>query len=292
MARAAPAPVSVQVLRSGAVLSGKRLLGVDDHAVNRQILERMTTMWGMVATTSASPLQALAWLRDGRVFDVAVLDHQMPEMDGVALAREIRTMAGAPRLPLILLTSVALIGSEDIAKADLSCVLLKPVKQSSLFDRLHALFAPHVRTAGVPGPVPADADPVLAAGLPLRILIAEDNAVNQKVAQAMLRRLGYAADLAADGLEVLAALAVRSYDVILMDVQMPQLDGLEATREICRRWPGRRPRIIAMTANAMQGDRALCLDAGMDDYMAKPVRREDLVAALQRCRAPVRDDVP
>ena len=290
VARAASAPVSVQVLRSGAALTGKRLLVVDDHAVNRQILERMTTMWGMVATTTASPLQALGWLRDGRVFDVAILDHQMPEMDGVALAREIRTMAGATRLPLILLTSGALIGREDLAKTDLSWVLSKPVKQSSLFDRLHTLFGPRVRTAGVPDPVPADA--VLAAGLPLTILIAEDNAINQKVAQSMLRKLGYSADLAANGLEVLAAVAVRSYDVILMDVQMPQLDGLEATREIRRRWPGQRPRIIAMTANVMQGDRAVCMDAGMDDYMAKPVRREDLVAALQCCRAPVRDDVP
>ena len=121
--------------------------------------------------------------------------------------------------------------------------------------------------------------------MPLRVLLAEDNPINQKVALRILERMGYRADVAANGLEVLEAVARQAYDVILMDVQMPEMDGLEATREIHRRWPnGPRPRIIAMTANALQGDREICLAAGMDDYIAKPVRTDQLAAALERAR--------
>jgi CheY-like chemotaxis protein len=118
--------------------------------------------------------------------------------------------------------------------------------------------------------------------MPLRVLLAEDNVVNQRVALRMLEKLGYRADLAANGIEVLEALVRQPYHVVLMDVHMPEMDGLEATREICRQWPERRPRIIAMTANAMQGDREECIAAGMDDYISKPVQRADLKAALER----------
>jgi CheY-like chemotaxis protein len=126
-------------------------------------------------------------------------------------------------------------------------------------------------------------DRQLGEQMPLRVLMAEDNVVNQRVALRMLEKLGYRADLAANGIEVLEALLRQSYDVVLMDVHMPEMDGLEATREICSRWPkDRRPRIIAMTANAMQGDREECIAAGMDDYISKPVQRTDLKAALER----------
>ena len=128
-----------------------------------------------------------------------------------------------------------------------------------------------------------DAD--LARRHPLRILLAEDNVVNQKVALRLLGQMGYRADVAANGLEAIDAVARQTYDVVLMDVQMPELDGFEASREINRRWPGERhPRIVAMTANALQGDRELCAAAGMDDYVAKPIRVEELVGALERCR--------
>jgi CheY-like chemotaxis protein len=213
----------------------------------------------------------------------------MPEMDGVSLARAIRQVGGGDRLPLVLLTSVGLLSREELAGADFAWALTKPVKQSSLFDRLQALFGTHI---SVPPEEPAPAGLPLAAEMPLRVLVAEDNAVNQKVAQLMLRQLGYTTDLAANGVEVLAALTGQTYDVVFMDVQMPLLDGLEATQEICRRWPVARPRIIAMTANAMEGDRARCLEAGMDDYVSKPIRREELVAALLRCRRPAPETPP
>ena len=138
------------------------------------------------------------------------------------------------------------------------------------------------RSSSLPPTAP---EPSEAKTSPLRILLAEDNAVNQQLAVLLLRKLGFVADVAANGLEVLAALEQRQYDVVLMDVQMPELDGLEATRRICARWPARRrPRIIAMTANAMQEDREACLQAGMDDYVAKPIRPEELAAALAHTR--------
>jgi CheY-like chemotaxis protein len=127
---------------------------------------------------------------------------------------------------------------------------------------------------------------------PLRILVAEDNAVNQKLALRLLEQMGYRADVAANGLEAVAAVERQTYDLVLMDVQMPEMDGFEASREITRRWPGdERPRIVAMTANAMQGDRELCLAAGMDDYMSKPLRVEELVAALERSGARAPDPI-
>jgi CheY-like chemotaxis protein len=166
--------------------------------------------------------------------------------------------------------------------------LTKPIRPSALFDALHAVFAAQPQP-----PVPAAAekpslDPDMAAEHPLRILLAEDNAVNQKLALRLLSQMGYRADVAANGLEAIQAVERQQYDVILMDVQMPEMDGLEATRHICARWPrprrlgGERPRIIAMTANAMQGDREMCLEAGMDDYLAKPIRVDELKAALKR----------
>ena len=134
--------------------------------------------------------------------------------------------------------------------------------------------------------------PILAEQVPLRILLAEDNIVNQKVALQLLKRLGYRADVAGNGLEVLAALHRQSYDVVLMDVQMPELDGLSTTRRICQQWPSLRPWIIAMTANAMQGDREECLEAGMNDYVSKPIRLEQLVQTLSRCPMPAHNRAP
>jgi len=190
-------------------------------------------------------------------------------------------------MPLILLSSLGGYGTEIPAGLFSAC-LTKPIRASALFDALMGLFAQRVQAAGPAAVVtaaPTRPDVEMAKRLPLRILIAEDYVVNQKLALRLLAQMGYRADVAANGLEAIQALERQPYDVILMDVQMPEMDGLEATRQICARWPGgERPRIIAMTANAMQGDREMCLAAGMDDYVSKPIRVDELVQAMARCQ--------
>jgi CheY-like chemotaxis protein len=236
----------------------------------------------MLARDTASPAQALEWIRRGDPFDLAILDMQMPEMDGVMLAGEIGRYRDARALPLVMLTSLGSWG-ELRGDVEFAAFLTKPIKPSQLYDTLMSLFGP--APAGVQAAAPREG-PVeqLAERLPLRILVAEDNVVNQQVALLLLKKLGYRADMAADGLEALQALERESYDVVLMDVQMPELDGLEATRRIRDRFGSAGPTIIAMTANAMEGDREKCLAAGMDDYLAKPIRPEELAGALARCR--------
>jgi CheY-like chemotaxis protein len=261
-------------------LRGRRLLIVDDNATNRRILTLQTQGWGMLPRSTASPQEALAWVRQGDPFDLAILDLHMPEMDGITLGANLRSLPKAKSLPLILLSSMG--GNADELKAELfAACLMKPIRPSALFDVLHGIFAAQPAQAGRPTLARPTLDPEMAAHHPLHILLAEDNAVNQKLALRLLSQMGYRADVAANGLEAIQAVGRQPYDVVLMDVQMPEMDGLEATREICARWSvSERPRIIAMTANAMQGDRELCLAAGMDDYLSKPIRVEELVAAL------------
>jgi PAS domain S-box-containing protein len=287
---AAEAPVLVRRDLSGVQpsLQEKRVLAVDDNATNRRILTAHLENWGMPVRASESPLEALEWIREGERFDIAILDMHMPEMDGVALARAIRQLPAGTALPLILFTSL---GRRE-ARAEeegFAAYLHKPIKPSQLFDALVSVLAEqpvHVHARGV---ARTELDAGMAVRHPLRILLAEDNIVNQKVALRILGQMGYRADVAANGLEAIEAVERQTYDLVLMDVQMPELDGFEASREINRRWPGeRRPRIVAMTANAMQGDRELCVAAGMDDYVAKPIRVEELVAALER--SPRRSD--
>jgi CheY-like chemotaxis protein/HPt (histidine-containing phosphotransfer) domain-containing protein len=264
-------------------LRGKRVLIVDDNATNRRILSTHLDAWGMLARATESPREAVAWVRAGDSFDIGILDMHMPEMDGVALARAIREMRPADVLPLILFTSL---GRRE-ARADsegFAAYLHKPIKPSQLFDALVSVLAEQPVHVQARGTVRTELDPEMAGRHPLRILLAEDNVVNQKVALRLLGQMGYRADVAGNGLEAIDAIERQSYDVVLMDVQMPELDGFGASREINRRWPGERPRIVAMTANAMLGDRELCEAAGMDDYVAKPIRVEELVAALERCR--------
>jgi PAS domain S-box-containing protein len=263
------------------LLRGKRVLIVDDNATNRRILARQLQLWGMVTQDTESAREALAWLARGDSFDVAILDLQMPEMDGVQLATEIRKQPDGTRLPMILFSSL---GRRE-AGADESlfaAYITKPIKLSMLFDALMNVFA-HEHAAGKSAPAKSQIDPQMAMRLPLRILLVEDNAVNQKLALRILSQMGYRADVAANGLEALDAIDRQKYDVVLMDVQMPEMDGLEATRQIVARWQrGARPRIVAMTANVTQGDREMCLAAGMDDYIAKPIRVEELIAALTK----------
>ncbi|RMG45226.1 MAG: PAS domain S-box protein [Acidobacteria bacterium] len=263
-------------------LTGKRVLIVDDNATNRRILTLQTQSWGMMPRAAASGAEALEWIRRGDPFDVAILDMHMPEMDGLTLAAEIRNYRDAQKLPLIMLTSLGP-RTADEDSPYFAAFLTKPIKPSQLYNALLTVFDGQP-VAVTPSTHRPRIDPHLAQRRPLRILLAEDNVVNQKVALRILEKMGYRADVAANGLEVLQALERQSYDVVLMDVQMPEMDGLEASRQICQRWPhGERPRIIAMTANAMQGDREECLAAGMDDYISKPVRPEELQAALERC---------
>jgi signal transduction histidine kinase/CheY-like chemotaxis protein/HPt (histidine-containing phosphotransfer) domain-containing protein len=263
-------------------LAGKRVLIVDDNASNRLLLKLQTERWGMRARDTNSPAVALEWIVQGDPFDVALLDYQMPEMDGIALAREIRAVRGAQAPVLILLSSTGQSLASAHADAGFAAGLSKPLRLSHLRDRLIETFGDQRDTsAGAVPPVARD----VGSPVPLRILLAEDNAINQKVALGLLERLGYGADVVGDGRQALARLDHAAYDVILMDVQMPEMDGLEASRAICARWAAsERPRIIAMTAEAMQGDRDKCLAAGMDDYIAKPVTLDRLAAALAKCR--------
>ncbi|MGO4392944.1 GAF domain-containing protein [Variovorax sp. M-6] len=262
-----------------AELQGKRLLIVDDNATNRRVLSLQTGKWGMDLRATESPLEALRWLEQGERFDLAILDMHMPEMDGIDLARRVR--ASRAGLPLVLFSSVGRREAGD-AESLFNAYLAKPIRQSHLFDTLVSLLAPGAAARPAAGdPVKPQIDPSMAARHPLRILLAEDNAVNQKLAMRLLQQMGYRADLAANGIEAVESVQRQAYDVVLMDVQMPELDGLDATRQICTLLrAAQRPRIVAMTANAMQGDREMCMAAGMDDYLTKPIRIDRLVEAL------------
>ncbi len=266
------------------LLRGKRLLIVDDHPTNQRILRQQAEKWGMVAQATDSPLTALAWVTGGEPFDVAILDLQMPEMDGFELARGIRQQSHGSDLPLILLSSLGTLEETEINpqnQANLFAArLLRPIKASPLYNALVLALHPHHITASS---TPQTRIAPIAETHPLRILLAEDNPVNQKVGLRLLERLGYRADLASNGLEVLDAVARQPYDVVLMDMQMPEMDGLQATEALCRLYPpAQRPWIIAMTANAMTGDRELCLNAGMNDYIAKPIQIATVIQSLQR----------
>ncbi|HEV2219461.1 MAG TPA: GAF domain-containing protein [Casimicrobiaceae bacterium] len=262
-------------------LRGRRVLIVDDNATNRRVLDLQTSKWGMASQATESPRESLRWLERGDAFDLAIVDMHMPEMDGVALATQIR--ARRPKLPLVLFSSL---GRREAGDNDrlFDAFLAKPVRQSQLFDTLVGLVAHEdAPRAAATAPAAPRIDPDLAARHPLRILLAEDNVVNQKLAMRILQQMGYRADLASNGLEAVESVGRQTYDVVLMDVQMPEMDGLDAARAICARWgPQERPRIVAMTANAMQGDRDMCLAAGMDDYLTKPIRVEQLVEALSQ----------
>ncbi len=275
---------------------GKQVLIVDDNATNRLILTEQTRSWGMLPLDTASPMQALDWLAKDEAFAVALLDMEMPEMNGLDLAAKIRGLesdsavgiASNKRMPLVLLSSLSereVVRDVDDEVSDFSAVLLKPIKPSQLFDVLIEIFCDERIEARPPADKVAPLfDENMAKRLPLRILLAEDNATNRKLGLRLLQRLGYRADVAVNGYEVLGAVRCRPYDVVLMDVQMPDMDGLEATKRIDRELSGeRRPRIVAMTANAMEGDREMCLAAGMDDYVSKPIRIEKLINALNKC---------
>ncbi len=262
-------------------LNGKRVLIVDDNATNRRILALQLKTWGMTCAETASPLEALEWIKRGDTFHTAILDFQMPEMDGAQLAEEIRKFHSADDMPLILLTSLS---AHDLSTRDFAVMLTKPIKPANLFNAIISVLARDsvVIPAREAQRLEFDAD--LGKRLPLRILLAEDNMVNQKLAVRMLARMGYRADISANGIEAIDALRIGNYDLILMDVQMPEMDGMQATRAIRAQFPAaQQPFIVAMTANAMQGDREECLAAGMDDYISKPIDVKELHRVLETC---------
>ncbi len=263
-------------------LRGLRVLLVDDNATNRRILAGLAERWEMHASQAADGPAALEILRTEQPFDLAILDMHMPGMDGAELARVIRSLPHRARLPLVLLSSIGHdLPADDRARFDQ--ILTKPAKPAALHEALCRAVGRETAAESAPARPRASQPEVTEHSE--RILVAEDNPVNQKVALHLLARLGYRADLAGNGLEVLEALARQPYDIVLMDVQMPEMDGLEATRRLRAEPPPHgRPWIIALTANAMEGDREACAAAGMDDYVSKPMRSADLAAALARTR--------
>jgi len=276
-------------------LQGLHALIVDDNATNRKILWHQLDSWGMSADLIESGAKALELLRAaavrGKAYDLAVLDLMMPGMDGFELARSIKADPTIAPVCLVLLTSFGQ-RSDDVAalEAGIAGYLTKPVRQSQLFDCLRRAVGksakegrPDIASSASSG---AASRPDLQQARPLSdklILLAEDNIVNQKVAVRQLKQLGYRADAVANGWEAIEALGRISYDLILMDCQMPEMDGYEATAEIRRHeGSGKRIPIVALTAHALEGDRAKCIEAGMDDYISKPVKQEELMATLER----------
>ncbi len=272
-----------------------RVLIVDDNATNRHILRKQLSSWAMAngeAEDGSAALEELRAAAEGDApYGLAILDMQMPGMDGMQLARHISEDPAIARTRLILLTSIGQRGDgEEARRAGIEAYLTKPMRQSELYDAIATVM-------GAPDAAREKSAPLVTrhtlremqTGDRPRLLLAEDNPVNQKVAARMLEKLGYRVDVAQNGLEALETIARNRYAAVLMDVQMPGMDGYEATAEIRRReaalaWGGKYHNIpiIAMTANAMQGDREKAIEAGMDDYLPKPVRQEALTETLSR----------
>jgi two-component system sensor histidine kinase/response regulator len=289
-----------------ADLTDRRVLVVDDNATNRQILMRQLQARGIQVTTAADGPAALGALRTaagaGQPFDLAILDMQMPSMDGLMLARQIVADPAIARVALALLTSLGHAGHRDeLEGLGFVGVLTKPIRQSQLWSWLDSLLGEHARVQAEPAPdlgvvLPVEPPPSTIAGV-RRILVAEDNVVNQRVVVRLLERLGYRVDVVTNGAEAVHTINRHPYVAVLMDCQMPEMDGYEATRAIRAEELARladfgvadssqsaTPRIpiIALTANAMAADRARCLASGMDDYLVKPLRPDLLAATLER----------
>ncbi|BCL35598.1 PAS domain S-box protein [Nostoc sp. MS1] len=270
-------------MSSPVQLIGKRLLIVDDHPASLQILKLQAELWQMETYTVRSGAEALAVIDQGMPFDVAILDMRSPEIDGLSLVRQIRQRPHDQYLPVVIVSSWGQ-PNTNVSDIEFAACLSKPIKQSQLYNVLISTLNNQLIRTNSQSVDTLNIDSSLAEQRPLRILLAEDIVINQKVALLMLKKLGYRADVVANGLKVLEALQHQAYDVVLMDVNMPEMDGLRASQIISQNWSsGSRPYIIAMTANAMRGDRQACLAAGMDDYLSKPLQMEELAKALRKC---------
>ncbi len=296
--------------RPPAIVAGRHVLVVDDNDTNRRILRLQLESYGMACQDSSSPLAALALIGSGVQFDLVILDYAMPVMDGVQLALALRQLPGGKDLPLVLLSSI---GRRDRTHEKVfAAILTKPIRSAALAEVLSQVLAPgsgddpadasaithvpppsrpgdlglngaigHPAGTGAPAHRAAPRDRDLLSEGKLRILLVEDNEINQKVGKLMLAKLGHTVEVADNGAEAVEAVGRVDYDVVLMDMHMPVMDGLEATRTIRAQLPAeRQPQIIAMTASVTKEDRDACAEAGMDGYLSKPVRAEDLVEAL------------
>jgi signal transduction histidine kinase/DNA-binding response OmpR family regulator len=264
--------------------AAQRILIVDDNPTNRRILELQLSQWRLSPVTAASPQEALEILKTQQ-FPLALVDFEMPEMNGLQLVRAIAAMKLAPDMPVVVLSSSVsgvrelLLGSGDNPFAGF---LTKPAKARQLAEVIARILTKR-QPAQAKNTAP-EVDKTLALRQPLRILLAEDNVVNQRVAVRLLERFGYRPDVASNGLEVLAAVERQAYDVVLLDIQMPEMDGIETAHRITKQFePGKRPRLIALTANVLKDDRELCAGAGMNDFLAKPMHLAELQQALLRC---------
>jgi len=288
-ASAGPAP-----LQPAVAMGGRRALIVDDNEANRRILTSMLQRWGLTCLGFEHPAAAIEYTRTHADFDLAVLDMMMPEMNGVELAARLHQLPGRQNLPLILLSSIS---REDLRAFNpmdhFMVVLTKPIRQALLLDAINKTLTPAPSAppvaATVEPPTPVrQLDPTLGQQQPMRILVAEDNAVNQKLISGLLRRLGYQPRIVGHGIACLEALGRETYDLVLMDCQMPEMDGYEATKRIRQGEAGehyRSLRIIALTAAAMVGDRERCLEAGMNDYLTKPIQAPEIIRVITETRA-------
>ena len=277
IARQVPARVEVYDLPVPQ-LSGKHLLIVEDNSTNRTILAQQVKTWGMIPQGCSASAEALEWIARGPC-DVAIVDRQMPDMDSRELVAKISR--SRPGLPLVMLTSIN--APAEVMAEGVIADLTKPIKPLAVYRVLRKIFTVPLNARIADGNEQW-IDLAVAEQCQLRILLADDNAVDRKVASEMLKRLGYCVDLVSNGLDVMEALYRYPYDVVIMDVHMPEMDGLEVTQQICQQWqPAKRPRIVAMTADTMASDRQRCLEAGMDDYISKPIVEEDLQMVVERC---------
>ena len=265
-------------------LQGKRALVVDDNATNRRILLRQLASWGMEAREATSALEALELLQEEPGYSLAILDLRMPEIDGYELATLLREKAATKNLPLILTTSLGVLQSEIPMELGFRALVHKPLKPDQVLQAVKAALDGTALARSTNATERVDSE--MGRRHPLQILLAEDNPVNQKVALGMLRRLGYEAKAVVDGLAVVERCMEEQFDLVLMDVQMPVMDGVEATRRLREELPRKlQPYIVALTANALQGDREAYLAAGMDDYLSKPLTMDALMQALDGCEA-------
>jgi signal transduction histidine kinase len=262
-------------------LSGKRMLIVEDNSTLCSLLAREAQLSGIIPATAASSEEALAKLRQGELYDVALVDLQLEDEAGPSLVSQIRQHSLCAELPIILFSSGRIpFDPSETSWTRNTLPLSKPFRKSQFLEILNrALNEDHVSQERRPPPNSAF-ETRLAERLPLRILLADDNPINRRIGILMLQKMGYQAEAVNNGREVLQALERRPYDLLFMDVQMPEMDGYAAARSICQKWPANRPRIIAITGNALTGDREKCLDAGMDDYISKPIRPLEMKTAL------------